>query len=117
MEHDVPVREALCPEGPVEGIFRYSPAVDRQKNTTAAIVLAEGHIVAQPALDPPPLIVIAPGALCRIFIAVPEAMDIKGPQIGADPAEIFDQFTVGHVFSNLSNRAGHCAIIRLQLFY
>ena len=114
VQHDVPVREAPGPKGPVKGIILDRPAVDRQKDTAAALILPEGHVAAQPALDAPPLIVVASGALCRIFIPVTESVHVEGAQISADPAEIFDQFTVGHVFSN---RVRHCAIIRLQLFY
>ena len=97
MQSDIPIRKAFGAECPVQRIFRNGAAVYRQEDAPAVRILPEFHIIPQPALHTAALIVIAPGALFCKVAAVPEAIYIEGSDVGADPAEIFDQFTVTQI--------------------
>ena len=100
------VGKALGPKGRVERVVGDRAAVHREKHTLAAIILPEGHVVAHPALHPPPLVIIASGALAIKLRAALEAVDKKLPQIAPDVVKILDQLAVGHVFPSFPGLPG-----------
>lgn len=75
------------------------PAVYGDENPATILILFKGHIIPQPALDSPALIIIAAGTLLGKLIAMTKAVDIKGPQIGANAFKVFDQFMISHIMN------------------
>ena len=98
VEGDVLVRKALCLEGLVERVVGDSPAVNREEDVLAGGILAEGHVIANPALDSAPLVVIAAGAFDTVLLPALEAIDIEFPHIVPDARKVLDQFVVRHRF-------------------
>ena len=96
MQGDIVRSKALGFEWFVEWIVRHTTVVHGQKNRFAAGVLTERHVIAQPALDPPALIIIAAGALAVILFTALETIDIEIPHIAADLFKAFDQLAVSH---------------------
>lgn len=71
-------------------------AVYRDKNILPFRSLTELHVIPQPALHPPPLIVIRASAFLCVFISALEAIDVEFPHIITYAVEIFYQLTVCH---------------------
>ena len=96
VEHHIPVREAFGFECIVEGVGGDGPAVHAEEDPLAVAAAAEAHVVAQPALHPAALVVVAAWACGIVFPAAAEAVDIKLPHIFPDAAEILNQLAVCH---------------------
>ena len=54
------------------------------------------HVVAQPALDPAPLIIVAAGALEAVFFPALKAVDIELAHIIPDALKTLDQLAICH---------------------
>ena len=100
MQHDILVGEAFGLPCVVQRVEGHAAVVHGDEDILSLTGMAESHVAAQPAFDPATLIVIAARALLRIIFAAFEAVDIEFPHIITDLLEVFDQFTVGHVFTS-----------------
>ena len=96
MKGHIQSREAPGFEGTVEGIGGDGPAVHTEEHLLAGGIPAEAHIMTQPALDPPPLVVIAAPAFLVVFLPAAEAVDVELAGEIPDPVEIFDELAIGH---------------------
>ena len=68
------------------------------------MTLDERHVVAQPAFNSAPFVVIAPGALHSILITALKSIYIELAHIVPDPFKAFDQLAVCHALHLLFAR-------------
>ena len=100
MQHQVLVGEAFGLPGVVQGIEGHAAVVHGDEDGLSLRCAAEGHMVPQPALHPPPLVVVAAGALFGVVIPALEAVYVEIAHVVADLFEAFDQLAVGHAFTS-----------------
>ena len=70
------------------------PAIDRQEAVFSVRSLAESHIISEPTLDPPFLVIIRARTFLREFIPALEAVDVELPHVFSDSLEILDSLVV-----------------------
>ena len=96
MESDIHIRKALRLPRAVQRVMGNGAVVHRDVDALPGGILVEGHVVAQPALHPSALVVVAAGAFLIEFGSGAETIDIEFPHVFPDLLKVLDQFAVGH---------------------
>ena len=91
MQQDIIIRKAFRFPGRIEGIFGHCLAVDIDIDLFSLGRIGRAGVIAQPALDPPPFVVIGTGAAGVKIIPHLKSINIKLAHIIPDPVEIFDK--------------------------
>ena len=99
MQCYVSVRKALRLPRLVKRVVLHAAAVDGNEHGLAIRCLPEPHVVAQPALDPAPFVVVRTGAFLCVLSAAPESVYVEAAHVFADLIEVFYEFTVCHTIS------------------
>ena len=91
VQKDIIIRKAFRFPGRIEGIFGHCLTVDIDVDLFSLGRIGRAGLIAQPALDPPPFVVIGPGAAGVKIISHLKSINIKLAHIIPDPVKVFDK--------------------------
>ena len=102
VEGDVPVCKAAGAESLVQGIVGDLPAIYREKDPPAVLVLPPAHVLSQPGGDAAALIIVGAGALALEAGAGLEAVHQKAAHGLPGVLKVFDQLLIRHGRASLA---------------